>query len=127
MNDLESQLKEMPLAKPSPRLWQRIFDGMPETQMPERRRKGPASIVQVRIPLGWAAAAAILMGLAGFVAARQSGSNLPQTPAPRGSTTVEVQIVEVPAGQRHFFDFTGTTEDFLPRDSQIRVETGGNI
>jgi hypothetical protein len=126
MNDLESQLKEMPLAKPSPRLRERIFDGMPETQMPERRRKGPASIFQVRIPLGWAAAAAILMGLVGFVAARQT-SVPSQTPAPRGSTTVEVQIVEVPAEQRHFFDFTGTTEDFLPRDSQIRVETGGNI
>jgi len=127
MNDLESRLKEMPLAKPSPRLRQRIFDGMPETEMPERRRKGPASIFQVRIPLGWAAAAAILMGLVGFAAARQSGSNLPQTPASRRSTTVEVQIVEVPAGQPHFFDFTGTTEDFLPRDSRIRVETGGNL
>jgi hypothetical protein len=123
MNDLESRLKDMPLAKPSPPLRQRIFAGMPD----RRRRRGPASIFQVRIPLGWAAAAAILMGVVGFMAARQSGSNLPQTPAPRGSTTVEVQIVEVPAGQRHFFDFTGTRDDFLPRDSEVRIETGGNL
>lgn len=123
MNDLESRLKEMPLAKPSPRLRQRIFDGMPD----RRRRRGPASIFQVRIPLGWAAAAAILMGLVGFAAARQSGPNLPQTPAPRGSSRVEVQIVEVPAGRPHFFDFTGAADDFLPRDSEVRIETGGNL
>lgn len=122
MNDLESRLKEMPLAKPSPRLRQRIFDGIPD----RRRRRGPASIFQVRIPLGWAAAAAILMGVVGFVAARQTPAPS-QTVVHRGSSRVEVRIVEVPAGRPHFFDFTGATDDFLPRDSEVRIETGGNL
>jgi hypothetical protein len=131
MNDLEPRLRGLPLARPSAQLRERIFQGMPEEQGPQRvrpPRRRLAPIFQVRIPLGWAAAAALLMGLVGFTAARQSASTLPQqTPAPRISRTIEVQIVEVPAGRRHFFDFTGADDDLLPRGSKGRTQTGENL
>ena len=59
MQDFEDRLKTLPMRKPSDALRERIFGE-------KTRQSALRSIIYRRIPVAWAAAVSIAIGLAGF-------------------------------------------------------------
>ena len=118
MDDFEARLKSLSLAKPSDELRKQIFDNKPIR--PQRR--GARAI---QIPLSWAAALSLFMGLGGFLAASLLNKE-PPAQWQASPATVSIQIVE-PELTRHVFDFTEASQDFLPGDFQIQVKTNGEV
>jgi hypothetical protein len=116
MDSFERRLKNLPLAKPSAGLRQRIF------AEPARPAVRPA-LWHRRSGLGWAAVLALALGAAGFVLGQYS--DRPASGGPHYAS-IEVRIVEA-ASSRHDFDLTATPVEFLGGDVSVRIEAQEEI
>jgi hypothetical protein len=115
MKDIEDGLRSLSTPEPSEDLRTRIFGERPA-------RRGWGHVLDVRVPLPWAAVFALATGLAGFTTA-QLGAKAPPAVGPTaGAAVVQVKVVEASAA-RHVFDFTEPSQDFLPGNLRVRVET----
>ena len=115
MDDFEARLKSVPLAKPSADMKRRIFGTGP----------GLSRLIGVfrrRIPLGWAAAFALLTGIAGMSGSRMWGGGAAAPLQP----VVYVQIIKSPS-DRNLFDFTVPAEDFMPGELTVNVQAPKEI
>lgn len=118
MDDLEVRLKTLTVPEPSDRLERRIFGGKPPRRLWRKLR-------DVRVPLPWAAVLAVATGLAGFSTA-QFRPKADRSVSPTGTAVVQVKVVEASAAH-HVFDFTETSQDFLPGNLSVRVETNNGV
>ena len=118
MDDLETRLKSLRVREPSQDLRRRIFFDSERDRKPVRHM----GWAWQRIPLAWAATFSLLMGCVGFLLARQMQAP-PQT---GGSSTVEVRIVERPAGQ-DVFDFTPSPVGFPKEGYRVEVKTNQEV
>jgi len=111
LEQFERLLKEAPVRTHS--------SGLKERLLPPARRRAPVlELLRRPIPAGWAAAAAIAMGVLGASADRL----WPGRPAPsRTQRSVEVRIVEASA-PGHDFDLTGVAPAFFTGDVTVEVE-----
>jgi len=118
MDNFENQLKQISLRKPSAQLRQRIFNE-------EIRSSEFTGFLARRIPLGWAALFALLVGLAGYALAylTRPQANLS---ASLTASTVDVQIVET-GTDRNFFDFSHPSGDMLPGELIATVELNEEV
>ena len=114
MDKFEERLKSLTVPEPSEALEQKIFAG----GAPRRRWRG---VLDVRIPLGWAALFVMAAGIGGFLVARSGGGTRPVA-AQAASAVVQVKVVEAPAAH-HVFDFTEPAQEFLPGTLQVQVDT----
>lgn len=112
--DLEKRLRSMSVVEPSDNLRRRIFGEKAES-------RGLRGLLDFPVRLRWAAALALATGLAGYSLARVGQSAAPVVASPR-INQIQVQIVDAPVTQ-HVFDFTETSQDFLPGELDVRVET----
>ncbi len=117
MRDFESQLQKAPLRRPSPELDRRI-------QSLTAKESISYVYQERRISLGWAFAAALVMGIIGFAVgaywqAKQSTyefSSFPQS---------QVHIIYYPSDSKPVFDFTQQPRtDFINTDT-INIITKG--
>ncbi|MHC4665578.1 MAG: hypothetical protein ACYS9T_06425 [Planctomycetota bacterium] len=109
MEDFELRLKRISLAKPPGDMKDKIFASEPG---------GPKilAVFRHRIPLGWAAAFAILTGLAGM-----SLSQLLRPAALPGKAVVmQTYIIKAPSEQNPF-DFTEASTEFMPGELTVKV------
>jgi len=119
MDEFEKKLKSLTLVKPSKDLRQRIF---PKSQ----KEKIWHRIFSSRVPLAWAAGAALLMWLAGFFMAHLLTSP-PPAPSQISRPAMNVNIIYEAPQAPNPFDFTNSTPDFLPGNFQVKVETKGEV
>ena len=115
MDDFEARLKSVPLAKPSADIKRRIFGTEPG-------RSRLIGIFRRRIPLGWAAAFALLTGIAGMSGSRMWGGGAAAPLQP----VVYVQIIKSPS-DRNLFDFTIPAEDFMQGELTVNVQAPKEI
>jgi hypothetical protein len=110
MEELEAKLRQLPLAKPSGQLKQRIF---------AHQRSGIdfVSIFRIKVSLGWAAMLALCACLSGMYISNYLNA---RSEEPR---VVNVQIIEAPS-ERNFLDFTSDDGpgEFMPGDLTVTVE-----
>lgn len=119
MQDFEDRLKTLPMREPSEELRKRIFGG-------KTRQSALRSIICRRIPVAWAAAASIAIGLVGFfIASLRDTAIQPESPIREAS--VNVQIIYQAPETSHVFDFTEAAMDFLPGDVKVRVKSNGEV
>jgi hypothetical protein len=111
MNDFETRLKCVPLAKPSRELKSRIFGAQAITPAIVR-------LLRFRVPLGWAAGFALMAGLAGLVASQLWSKGPPESLRP----VTHIQIIRA-STDRNMFDFTEPTAEFIPGELTVQVET----
>ena len=118
MDDFERRLKMLPLAGPTEGMKRRIFGDRPGPLVFWRRQKRGwfVEVFRRRIPLGWAAAFALLAGIAGMF-----GSQFLGLKAPPPQHAVHVQIISA-ASDRNIFDFTEPAADFMQGDMTGRIE-----
>lgn len=109
MDDFERRLKMLPLAGPTEGMKRRIFGDRPG-------RLWFVEVFRRRIPLGWAAAFALLAGIAGMF-----GSQFLSPKAAPPQRAVHVQIISA-ASDRNIFDFTEPAADFMQGDMTGRIE-----
>ncbi len=119
MQDFEDRLRSLPMREPSDELRGRIF-GKKVTQSALR------SIVYTRIPVAWAAAVSIALGLVGFFIAFLWVAAIQQE-SPIRAASVNVQIIYQASETPHMFDFTEAAMDFLPGDVKVRVKSNGEV
>ena len=119
MQDFEDRLRSLPMCKPSHELRKRIF-GKKVTQSALR------SIVYTRIPVAWAAAVSIALGLVGFFIAFMWVTAI-QPESPIRAASVNVQIIYQAPKTPHVFDFTEAATDFLPGDVKVQVKSNGEV
>lgn len=119
MQDFEDRLKTLPMCKPSEELRERIFGK-------KTRQSALRSIVYTRIPVAWAAAVSIALGLVGFFIAFMWVTAIQQE-SPIRTETVNVQIIYQAPETSHIFDFTEATMDFLPGDVKVQVKYNGEV
>jgi hypothetical protein len=119
MNDFEDRLRALPICKPSHELRERIFGK-------KTARLGLKSIIYGRVPVAWAAAASVIMGLVGFFIA--SLWVIPTQPkGPIREASMNVQIIYQAPKTPHVFDFTERAVDFLPGDVNVQVKSHGEV
>jgi len=114
MDDFELRLKSIALAKPSESMRTRIFGDGPV-------RLWFAGVFRRRIRLGWAAAFALMTGLAGM-----SVSQFWSKPASAPPNVLNVQIIRA-SSSRNPFDFSEPAAEFMPGDITVTVETPKEI
>ena len=114
MDAFENELKRVSLARPSGELRGRIFADGPQ-------RSWFANVFSVRIPLGWAAAFALITGLAGMNVAQWGGGG----PAPSHRPEA-VYIIQAPS-EGNPFDFTESVADFMPGKLTVKVDVPKEI
>jgi hypothetical protein len=119
MDEFEKKLKALTLVKPSKDLRQRIFGDALKEKPWDR-------LLSSRIPLAWAAGAALLMWLAGFFMAFLF-NHLTPTPSQGSRPIMNVNIIYEAPQTPNPFDFTNSTPDFLPGNFQVKVETKGEV
>lgn len=112
--DFEERLKSLSVPEPSDHLRKRIFGERPE-------RRGLSGWLDFPVRLRWAAALALCSAMGGYSLARLGQTARPAASAGR-TNVVQVRIVDAPVTQ-HVFDFTEPSQDFLPGDVDVRVET----
>jgi len=119
MQDFEDRLRSLPMREPSDELRGRIFGE-------KTRQSALRSIVYRRIPVAWAAAVSIAIGLVGFFIASLRDTAIQQE-SPIRTETVNVQIIYQAPETPHVFDFTEAAMDFLPGDVKVRVKSNGEV
>jgi hypothetical protein len=121
MDDFERRLQSLPLREPTDSLDARVLS--PEAAGVEVRPGIPW--VRRPVPLWLAAAACVLMILAGLAAGRMwSGSPVISTEAPQ--PVVQLQVIYT-GPERNPFDYTQTTQDFLPGPVEVDVHVEGGV
>jgi hypothetical protein len=120
MNDLETRLRALPLRTPSTNLDSRVWAHRPE---PSFR---PPLLLRRGIPLWLAAAAGLLLAIAGYAAGRFACSpqiaGPPLRPAP-----VMVQVVYNSPDAGDPFDFTRASKSFPAGELEAKVQVQGGI
>jgi len=119
MDEFEKKLKTLTLVQPSQDLRLRIFGTPPKERVWDR-------MFSRRIPLAWAAGAALVMWLAGFLMAFLF-NHLNPPPSQGSRPTMNVNIIYEAPQAPNLFDFTNSTPDFLPGKFQVKVETKGEV
>ncbi len=119
MQDFEDRLRSLPMREPSHELRKRIFGK-------KTRQSALRSIICRRIPVAWAAAVSIAIGLVGFLIAFLWITAI-QPGAPIRTETVNVQIIYQAPETSHVFDFTEAAMDFLPGDVKVQVKSNGEV
>ncbi len=119
MQDFEDRLKTLLMRKPSHELRGRIFGE-------KTRQSALRSIICRRIPVAWAAAVSIAIGLMGFFIAFMWVTAI-QPESPIRAASVNVQIIYQAPETPHIFDFTEASMDFLPGDVKVRVKSNGEV
>lgn len=109
MEDFELRLKRIPLVRPPSDMKRKIFGTGPS---------GPRilAVFRHRIPLGWAAAFAILTGLAGMSLSQW----LKPAAVPGKAVVVQNYIIKAPSEQNPF-DFTEASTEFMPGKLTVKV------
>jgi hypothetical protein len=110
MDDFELRLKTLPLATPPDDMKRRIFGDRPS-------RLWFVGIFRRRIPLGWAAALALVAGIAGMFSPQPWKTRA----APPLKSIVQVQIIKSPS-DRNLLDFTGPAADWMPGPLSVEVQ-----
>jgi len=121
MNDLESELRGLPLIAASPDLDRRVLSQKPEPSLPP----APAPW---RVPVWAAAMAALAMAVAGFGAG--FAWRAPQgVAAPLRAAPTTVQIIYHSASTGDPFDFTRASSVFPAGDleAKVYVERGASL
>lgn len=113
MEDFETKLKKLPLAKPSREVRDRIFASEPGGLR-------IFSLLGRRIPLGWAAVLAIVTGLAGM-----SVSQLLR-PAVEKTVVLQTYVIKAPSEQNPL-DFTEASTEFMPGELTVKVKPAEEI
>ncbi len=115
MDDFERRLKMLPLAGPTEGMKRRIFGDRPG-------RLWFVEVFRRRIPLGWAAAFALLTGIAGMFGSQPWKTRA----APLLKPVVHVQIIKSPS-DRNLFDFTEPAADWMPGELSVNVQAPKEI
>ena len=119
MDDLEANLRKLPLRVPSPMLDLRVA-----AQMPQRPTEQPAP--RWRVPLWSAAAASIAMAIVGFGAGVAWRGEKPAVGVPI-APPVTVQVIYNAPASGNPFDFTHASE-FLPAgEMEAKIQTGRGV
>jgi|GEM_PF-3900471 len=114
MDRFEQKLSELPLARPSIDLKQRIFGGMGESPA---RSPWFAGIARYGVPLAWAASIAVIAGLAGaLLTSAPDDSDRPMMMMPaEESVTVQLE------SERNVFDFSKPGAESMYDDIDVMV------
>ncbi len=121
MDDLERKLRSLRLREPSDSLDVRVLN--PEAPGAETRPGIPW--MRRPVPLWLAAAACVLMVLAGLAAGRL-WSGGPRSPGEAPQPVVQLQVIYT-GPERNPFDYTQTTQDFLPGPVEVDVHVEGGV
>jgi hypothetical protein len=114
MDKFEKMLADLPLAKPSSDLRQRIFGGMAE---PVAERRWFRDILRHGVPLAWAASIAIIAGLAGAMLVSRPG----QTEKPMMMVSAEQTVTVQLEADKNVFDFTSQKVESIYDDVDVDV------
>lgn len=119
MEDLESKLRGLRLRRPSQNLDERIMAQKPE-------RPVQPSPARWRVPVWLAAAAALVMAVAGFAAGRAWRGN--QTVAmSRSQPSVMLQVIYHSPSSANPFDFTRASDIFPAGKMETTIQTSKGI
>jgi hypothetical protein len=114
MDKFERQLADLPLAKPSSDLKQRIFGGVGE---PVANRSWLRGFLRHGVSVGWAASIAIVAGLAGaLLVSSPAEIDRPMMMVP-AEQTVTIQL----EAEKNIFDFTRPNIESIYDDIDVDV------
>jgi hypothetical protein len=114
MDDFEKRLADLPLARPSSGLRQRIFGGVNESGGKASRL---GSFFRHGVSVRWAASIAIIAGLAGAMLV----NSLNQPHRPVAMVPAEQSITIQLEGERNLFDFTRPRAESMYDDVDVAV------